>query len=148
MSDQRPAPVLNQLNLVVKDIATTLQFYGLLGIETEASPPGWAAHHVTARTPDGARLEFDTAPFARQWNPGWSRGGGGGVMFFGVPERDDVDRIYSRMVGAGHRSQQPPVDAFWGARYAIVEDPDGNSVGIMSPSDPARRSPPPPPPPR
>lgn len=27
-----------------------------------------------------------------------------------------------------------------GARYAIVEDPDGNYVGVMSPSDPARRA--------
>ena len=43
------------------------------------------------------------------------------------------------------RSQQPPFDAFWGARYAIVEDPDGNSVGLMSPVDPTRRSPMPPP---
>jgi uncharacterized glyoxalase superfamily protein PhnB len=146
MSDQRPSPVLNQLNLVVKDVAATLQFYRLIGIETEASPPEWAAHHVAARLPNGVNLEFDSTPFASQWNPGWGRGSGGGVMFFRVPVRDDVDRIYSTVVSAGHRSQQPPVDAFWGARYAIVEDPDGNSVGIMSPSDPARRTPPPPPP--
>ena len=36
--------------------------------------------------------------------------------------------------------QQEPYDAFWGARYAVVSDPDGNGVGIMSPVDPARRS--------
>ncbi len=29
------------------------------------------------------------------------------------------------------------------ARYAIVADPDGNQIGFMSPSDPARRGPPP-----
>ena len=28
-----------------------------------------------------------------------------------------------------------PIDAFWGARYAIVDDPDGNHVGIMGPQD-------------
>ena len=28
-----------------------------------------------------------------------------------------------------------PSDAFQGARYAIVEDPDGNPVGLMSPID-------------
>jgi uncharacterized glyoxalase superfamily protein PhnB len=38
---------------------------------------------------------------------------------------------------------QPPWDAFWGARYAIVEDPDGIAVGLMSPISPDRRSPPP-----
>jgi len=31
-------------------------------------------------------------------------------------------------------------DAFRGARYAIVEDPDGNSFGLMSPIDAARKS--------
>ena len=31
-------------------------------------------------------------------------------------------------------------DEVWGARYAIIEDPDGNHVGIMSPSDSSRRS--------
>ena len=35
------------------------------------------------------------------------------------------------------------MDTFFGARYAIVADPDGRSVGIMSPIDPARRSAPP-----
>lgn len=33
-----------------------------------------------------------------------------------------------------------PYDAVWGPRYAVVEDPDGNAVGIMSPIDPQRRS--------
>ncbi len=39
--------------------------------------------------------------------------------------------------------QQDPYDAFWGARYAVVSDPDGNGVGIMSPPDPAMRTAPP-----
>jgi hypothetical protein len=34
-------------------------------------------------------------------------------------------------------------DAFWGARYAIVADPDGNDVGLMSPIDESRRTWPP-----
>jgi Glyoxalase/Bleomycin resistance protein/Dioxygenase superfamily len=46
----------------------------------------------------------------------------------------------SIITAAGYRGQQPPYDAFWGARYAVIEDPDGNAVGIMSPVDPDRRS--------
>ena len=53
-----------------------------------------------------------------------------------VSSREDVDRLYAAVTGAGYASQQPPYDAFWGARYAIVEDPDGNAVGLMSPIDP------------
>jgi hypothetical protein len=41
------------------------------------------------------------------------------------------------------RGRQPPFDAFWGARYAIVADPDGNDVGLMSPIDESRRTWPP-----
>jgi uncharacterized glyoxalase superfamily protein PhnB len=37
-------------------------------------------------------------------------------------------------VAAGHRSHLAPFDAFWGARYAVVLDPDGNRVGISSPT--------------
>ena len=63
-----------------------------------------------------------------------------GVLGFRVATREAVDALYGRMTAAGHRGQQPPYDAFWGARYAVVEDPDGNAVGIMSPVDPTRRT--------
>jgi hypothetical protein len=32
-----------------------------------------------------------------------------------------------------------PFDAFWGARYAVVEDPNGIAVGLMSLIDPAKQ---------
>jgi hypothetical protein len=47
------------------------------------------------------------------------------VIFLTVGTRDEVDRIHSRAVEGGHRSKRPPSDAFWGSRYAILEDPDG-----------------------
>jgi uncharacterized glyoxalase superfamily protein PhnB len=62
------------------------------------------------------------------------------VLGFRLASRESVDALYEELTGAGYRGAQPPYDAFWGARYAIVADPDGNSVGIMSPSDPERRS--------
>ena len=61
-------------------------------------------------------------------------------------DREDVDDLYEELTAAGHAGQQPPYDAFWGARYAIVLDPSGNAVGLMSPVDPARRGRPPTPP--
>ena len=60
--------------------------------------------------------------------------------------REDVDDLYAELTSAGYVGQQAPYDAFWGARYAIVEDPSGNSVGLMSPIDEARRAAPPSPP--
>ena len=36
-----------------------------------------------------------------------------------------------------------PYDAIWGARYAVIEDPDGLAVGLMSAVSPDKKSPPP-----
>ncbi|MHB8141051.1 MAG: VOC family protein [Vulcanimicrobiaceae bacterium] len=143
-----PVIALNQINLVVQDLVTSLRFYRQLGLTIdEAAQADWARHHATAIMPNGVRLELDSAKFARQWNPGWSSspGGSGCVLFFGVQSREEVDQIFESLTGTGSPCQQPPKDAFWGARYAIIEDPDGNAVGIMSPIDPARRRMPPPP---
>jgi uncharacterized glyoxalase superfamily protein PhnB len=65
------------------------------------------------------------------------------VVGFSVSERSNVDDLYRRMTGAGYRGLQEPYDAFWGARYAIIEDPDGIAVGIMSPVSRDMNRPPP-----
>jgi hypothetical protein len=56
---------------------------------------------------------------------------------------DRGPRNHSELVRLNHPSLQPPYDAFWGARYAIVEDPNGIAVGIMSPVSDEYKSPPP-----
>jgi hypothetical protein len=62
------------------------------------------------------------------------------IVGFGVPSRAAVDEVHDRLVAAGHPSRQPPYDAFWGSRYAIVADPDGRDVGFMPPMDAGHRS--------
>ena len=140
MSDERP--VLNQFNLVVRDMAATIAFYRRLGLSIEEGQADWSSHHRTAVMAEGIDLDFDSVEFARQRDSGWpgSKGVGVGVLGFRVSSRQAVDQLYGDLTGAGYHGQQPPYDAFWGARYAIVEDPDGDAVGIMSPTDPQRRS--------
>lgn len=133
---------LHQVNLVVSDMDAAASFYRRLGLDiSDGGAPEWAPHHRTADT-DGVDVDFDSAHFAAMWNSGWP--GGTGVMIgFRVPERADVDRLHAELTADGHLSQQEPYDAFWGSRFAIVADPDGNSVGILSPPDDAHRSAPP-----
>ena len=140
---------LVQINIVVRDMRASLAFYRLLGLSINEIPLAeWAPHHASAVTSNGVQIEFDSLAFAKQWNPGLDEAklGTRALPFFHVASREEVDRVHARVLGAGHRSQKAPDDAFWGARYAIVEDPDGNSVGIMSSIDEAKRRPPPPPP--
>jgi uncharacterized protein YndB with AHSA1/START domain/uncharacterized glyoxalase superfamily protein PhnB len=144
------AIALGQINLVVRDVRRSIPFYRLLGVAIEAiAHAAWAPHHANGVTSNGVALELDSGAFARQWNPGLdeTRAGPPAIPFFHVGSPEEVDRIHDRIVAAGHRSHQAPTDAFWGARYAIVEDPDGRTVGIMTPVDDSKRRPPPAPPP-
>jgi Predicted lactoylglutathione lyase len=141
--DERP--VLDSMNLVVRDMAASVAFYRSLGLSIPDRDPLWDDHHRSAEVPGGIDFELDSESFAPKWNEGWPgpSGRAGVVMGLRVSSRDDVDRLYAAVTGAGYSGQQPPYDAFWGARYAIVEDPDGNAVGLMSPIDPDLRSAPP-----
>ncbi len=142
----RKRPVLDQLNIVVRDMDAAVAFYRRLGIEIPDTLPEWQSHHRTAAMGDEVDLDLDSTAFASQWDAGWPASRPGVVVGFRLATREDVDELYEELTGAGHVGQQAPTDAFWGARYAIVEDPSGNAVGLMSPVDPARRTRPSPPP--
>lgn len=131
-------PALDQINLVVADMEATVKFYRRLGLSIPDTAPEFQAHHRTAHLAGGIDLDFDSIRFVRHWDKGWRTGAG--VIGFKVDSRERVDALYADLTTAGYTGQQEPYDAFWGARYAIVEDPDGNAVGIMSPVDPERRS--------
>jgi uncharacterized glyoxalase superfamily protein PhnB len=65
------------------------------------------------------------------------------VIGIELESREAVNALWEGLINEGAQGLQPPFDAFWGARYAIVEDPDGNPVALTSPVDPAKRSAPP-----
>lgn len=134
-------PVFDQFNLVVTDMAATVAFYRSLGLDIPDIDPTWSPHHRNAVMPDGIDLDFDSIQFVRKWDEGWH--GGMGVLGFRVSSRQAVDDLYADLTSAGYVSQQRPFDAFWGSRYGIVEDPDGNAVGLMSPAEPEHRTIPP-----
>jgi catechol 2,3-dioxygenase-like lactoylglutathione lyase family enzyme len=137
---------LDQVNVVVDNMEAMAEFYGRLGLSLSHGPPEWAPHHRNTGGEGGVDFDLDSSTFASVWNEGWP-GGTGVVLGFRVPEREQVDRLHHELTAAGYASQQTPYDAFWGSRFAVVADPEGNSAAIMSPPDPARRTPPPPPPP-
>jgi uncharacterized glyoxalase superfamily protein PhnB len=144
-------PVLSGLNLVARDMDATLAFYRQLGVEIP-SENIWRTesgiHHVTASTPKGADLEFDSDELATGYNAGFRAestptAAARTIISFSLSTREGVDERYRDLVAAGFAGLQAPYDAFWGARYAVVEDPDGRHVGLVSPVDPARKTAPP-----
>jgi catechol 2,3-dioxygenase-like lactoylglutathione lyase family enzyme len=145
----RPAPApptCDQLNLVVRDMEATLAFYRRLGLSIPDGPrdwpPGSGARHTEVAMPGGFRLEFDNREMTSIWHTAF-RGEEGGestsVVTFSLPSREAVDALHAHLTAVGYASRHAPHDAFWGSRFAIIQDPDGRDVGLMSPPDAARR---------
>jgi predicted enzyme related to lactoylglutathione lyase len=131
MSD--PTIRLSGVTLVVADTSASAAFYRLLGLGVPDEGP---QPHIEIPNPDGpTEIDLDDAELAKSWGAAYRQPGGGpsAIVSLAVGTRDGVDELYERAVAAGHPGIQPPFDAFWGARYAIVADPDGNHVGLMSP---------------
>jgi uncharacterized glyoxalase superfamily protein PhnB len=136
----------NQINLVVRDMHASLAFYRRLGLDIPEGAvweSGGHAHHASAATGGEVGLEFDSVKLARVYNRGYAAERGRVVLGVGLESREAVDALWEALLAEGAQGLQPPYDTFWGARYAIVEDPDGNPVGLTSPVDPSRRSAPP-----
>ena len=131
-------PNFDLVDIVARDFDATVDFYRRLGVDIDAGQPG-EIRHAEFRF-DGLEFHIDNEHLAGIYNSSWRAGEQVRVVLgFRVDSRDEVDQRYADLVGAGHGAVQPPFDAFWGARYAVVADPDGNHIGLMSPSDDAMR---------
>jgi len=121
------------IGVVVQDMAKTLSFYRLLGLEFPEDAD--AGGHVETVLPGGIRLMFDSEDVMRSFNEGWSPPARPGPMSFAFlcDRSDDVDVTFERLVGHGCEAVVAPFDAFWGQRYATVHDPDGNAVDLFAP---------------
>ena len=122
------------VGVVVADMARSLAFYRRLGIDVPADADDQP--HVEVQLPGGVRIAWDTIDVIRSFDPGWTTpaGGHGVGLAFACDNPAEVDSTYAALVGAGYDGHLEPWDAFWGQRYAVVHDPDGNSVDLFAAS--------------
>lgn len=131
------APRFNAISVLVADMAATVEFYRRCGLTfaDDQFPDGVEkAAHVEAHVGD-FRLMFDTHAVAASFQPDWTPPSGpnhGISLAFDCGAPADVDRVYRELTTAGAGSHLEPFDAFWGQRYASVEDPDGNAVELYA----------------
>ena len=123
------------IGLVVADMPRSLAFYRRLGLEIPAEADGES--HVEASLPGGLRIAWDTVETVRSFDPDWTPPSGSGRigLAFRCDSPADVDAMYAALLDAGYEGHKPPWDAFWGQRYALVRDPDGNGVDLFAPMD-------------
>ncbi len=126
------SPQFDLIGLTVKDMKTSLDFYRALGLPI---PEGAEKEdHVECKV-GGIRLAWDTAQLIQSLDSSWTPPAGGhsiGLAFL-CANPAEVDETYERMTSLGYHGHKTPWDAFWGQRYAVIHDPDGNSVDLFAP---------------
>ena len=123
-------PQLNAIGIVVSDMGRSIQFYRLLGVDVPETPD---EGHVDTFLPNGVRFMLDTEDVIRSFRPDWTRETGNQLaLAFECSSPSEVDEVYRRAVDAGFHGEREPWDAFWGQRYAQLQDPDGNGVDLYA----------------
>ena len=123
-------PQLNAIGIVASDMALSISFYRLLGLEVPETPD---EGHVDTFLPNGVRLMLDTEDVVKSFRPDWSRATGNQLaLAFECASPAEVDELYARVADAGFDAEKEPWDAFWGQRYAQLQDPDGVGVDLYA----------------
>ncbi len=124
-------PELNAIGIVVSDMAASIRFYRLLGLDMPETPD---EGHIEAPQPNGTRLMLDSEEVVKSFQADWSRETGNQVsLAFQCDSPAGVDEVYGRVTGGGFEGEKEPWDAFWGQRYALLRDPDGVEVNLYAP---------------
>ena len=108
--------------------------YRLLGLAIGEKQDAEA--YVEVITPNGYRLSWNTEAMIRGIDPGWTPPSGNArvSLAFKCDSPAEVDAAYRKLIDRGLGASHPePWDAFWGQRYAVVKDPDGNAVDLFAP---------------
>ena len=123
-------PELNAVGIVASDMARSIAFYRLLGLDVpETSEEG----HVEAAQANGFRLMLDREETVRSFQPDWTRAAGNQLgLAFECASPAEVDEVYARVTADGFHGEKEPWDAFWGQRYAQLKDPDGVPVDLYA----------------
>ena len=121
---------LNAIGIVASDMARSIAFYRMLGLEVPDTP---GEGHVDTFLPNGVRFMLDTEETVRSFRPDWERAAGNQLgLAFECSSPAEVDETYARATGAGFHGEKEPWDAFWGQRYAQLADPDGVPVDLYA----------------
>jgi catechol 2,3-dioxygenase-like lactoylglutathione lyase family enzyme len=123
-------PELNAIGIVVADMAASIHFYRLLGLDVPDTPD---EGHVDTFLPNGVRFMLDSEDVMRSFREDWTRQTGNQIgVALECASPAEVDELYAQVTGAGFRGEKEPWDAFWGQRYALLLDPDGVEVSLYA----------------
>jgi uncharacterized glyoxalase superfamily protein PhnB len=133
---------LYMLGLIVQDMPTALEFYRCLGL---AIPDGSESQaHVEIRMGNGMTFFLDSKP--ARWDPKFDtqsdpqRSAAGDrypvILEFYLKEQAALEEKYNELVDRGYQAFREPYLTPFGMYFAMVKDPDGNTVLLSADAAP------------
>jgi len=125
---------LYMLGLIVQDMGKSLEFYRRLGLAIPDDSENRT--HVEVKMGNGLTFFLDSRP--TRWDPtfasqneagrGDTQGPYRSVLEFYLKTQDAVDAKYAELMGFGYQSRSAPYTSPIGICFAMIDDPDGNTI--------------------
>jgi catechol 2,3-dioxygenase-like lactoylglutathione lyase family enzyme len=123
---------LYMVGVVVEDMPRAIEFYRRLGVEI---PEGSEElEHVEVEM-SGLTFFLSTKGAQARWDPAQEDPAGGGyriLLEFYVETAEALDAKYAELTGYGYLSHCAPFDVSPTTRFAMVDDPDRNTILLSS----------------
>ncbi len=125
---------LNAVGVVSTSLPKTMEFYKMLGFSFgELSPD--QKHVESVNSTNLAKLMIDTQDVVQDIIGEVPKPGNHSSFAVEYDSPAEVNEIVENITQAGFEVVKKPWNAFWGQRYAVVEDPDGYKVDLYSQLD-------------
>jgi predicted lactoylglutathione lyase len=123
---------LYMVGVIVEDIGSAIEFYRRLGVEfSEGSE---TKEHVEVKM-SGMTFFLTTKHLNARWDPARTEITGSGyrmILEFYLKSRAELDAKYAEMIGYGYESHVAPYMTPFNMYFALINDPDGNTVLLSS----------------
>jgi uncharacterized glyoxalase superfamily protein PhnB len=121
----------DMIGLTVRDLGEALRFYRLPGLDVPKGAEG--EQYAEVITPNGYRISWNSLEMVKGMDPTWVEPMGHRMgLAFKCDSPVEVDALYRKVLESGFDGHKEPWDAFWGQRYAVLVDPDGNLVDLFA----------------
>jgi uncharacterized glyoxalase superfamily protein PhnB len=122
---------LNAIGIVSTNMQRTIAFYSLLGFKFGQVKPG-EDHIEPITSPGDTRLMIDSKKLISEILGEDPKPANHSAFALEYDSSEELNSVAQKVKDAGYKIVKEPWDAFWGQRYAIVEDPDGYKVDLYS----------------
>ena len=122
---------LNALGVTSSDIKKTMHFYSLIGFKFPSLKQN-EQHIETVPKSGEPKLMIDSKEIIKGIIGADPIPGNHSSFAIEYDSPQEVNKVCEEIKKQGYKVMKEPWDAFWGQRYAVVQDPDGYMVDLYA----------------